>query len=111
MTARAGALSKRIQVEVVRTLQPEALPVDQNRRISYSLEPGKYRLTLKLASPHLITVDWLGAPYCAYRAEAREHRASCTLLAKGSVSFDNPAFVLRGEKKPSTEGVTLQEIP
>ena len=46
LTARAGELSKQIDVEVVRTLKPEVLPVDQNRRISYSLDAGKYRLKL-----------------------------------------------------------------
>jgi hypothetical protein len=111
LTVRAGALSKQIEVEVVRTLKPEVLPVDQNRRISYSLDAGKYRLTVKLPRPHAITVNWLGAPYCAYRADGLEHRAECTLQSKGSVSFDNPAFVLRGDKTPSTEGVTLQEVP
>jgi hypothetical protein len=27
------------------------------------------------------------------------------------VSFDNPAFLLRGDKTPSVDGVTLQEVP
>jgi len=111
LTARVGQLSKAIEVEVVRSLKPEALPVDQNRRISFSLDPGKYRLTLKLSSPHRVSIDWLGAPYCAYRADGAEHRADCTLPHKGSVSFDNPAFLLRGDKTPSIEGVTLQEVP
>lgn len=111
VTVRAGALSKQVEVVVVRTLQPEVLPIDQNRRISYSLPAGKYQLTLKLSSPRPIAVSWLGAPYCAYRGDASEHRSECTLQHKGSVSFDNPAFVLRGEKTPSTEGVTLQEVP
>lgn len=111
LTAHAGQVSRQIQVEVVRTLKPEPLPIDQNRRISYSLDPGKYRLTVTLPSPHRLTVDWLGAPYCAYRGDAAEHRAECTLQGKGSVSFDNPAFLLRGDKTPSVDGVTLQEVP
>jgi hypothetical protein len=108
---RAGKLSKSIDVEVVRTLKPEVVPVDQNRRIYYSLEAGKYRLTLKLSASRKVSVDWVGAPYCAYRADAAEHRVECTLQGKGGVSFDNPAFLLRGEKTPSIEGVALREVP
>ncbi len=111
LTARAGGLSRQIDVEVVRTLKPEVLPVDQNRRVSYSLDAGKYRLSIVLASPHTVKVDWLGAPYCAYRGDGAEHHVDCTLQGKGSVSFDNPAFLLRGDKTPSVEGVTLREVP
>jgi hypothetical protein len=111
LTARAGSLSHAIDVEVVRSLKPEVLPVDQNRRISYSLDAGKYRLSIVLPSPHAVKVDWLGAPYCAYRGNAAEHHVDCTLQSKGSVSFDNPAFLLRGDKTPSVEGVTLREVP
>ncbi len=111
LTARVGSLTHTIAVEVVRTLKPEVLPVDQNRRISYSLDAGKYRLTLQLPTPRRVRVDWLGAPYCAYLGEAAEHRVECTMQGKGSVSFDNPAFLLRGDKTPSVEGVTLQEVP
>jgi hypothetical protein len=107
----AGQLSREIQVEVVRTLQPELLATDQNRRLHYSLEVGKYRLSIKLPAPHRLSVDWLGAPYCAYRGDGAEHRAECTLQGKGGVVFDNPAFLLRGEKTASNEGVTLQEVP
>ena len=111
LTARAGELVKQIDVEVVRTLKPEVLPVDQNRRISYSLDAGKYRLSIVLSAPHAVKVDWLGAPYCAYRGDGAEHTVDCTLQNKGSVSFDNPAFLLRGDKTPSVEGVTLREVP
>jgi hypothetical protein len=111
LTVRAGQLSKQLDVEVVRTLKPELLPIDQNRRLYYSLDAGKYRLSISLPSPHKVTVDWVGAPYCAYRSDAAEHRVDCTMQGKGGVSFDNPAFLLRGEKKPSLEGVTLREVP
>lgn len=111
LSVRAGELAKPVEVEVVRTLKPEVLPVDQNRRISYSLDAGKYRLSIQLPTAHQVTVDWLGAPYCAYRRNAAEHQAECTLQHKGSVSFDNPAFLLRGDKTPSVEGVTLREVP
>lgn len=111
LTARAGAISRQIEVEVVRTIKPEVLPVDQNRRISYSLDAGKYRLSMALPSPHAVKVDWLGAPYCAYRGNSALHQVDCTLQSKGSVSFDNPAFLVRGDKTPSIEGVTLREVP
>ena len=111
LTVRAGQLSRHVDVEVVRTLKPEVLPVDQNRRISYSLDAGKYRLSIVLPSPHAVKVDWLGAPYCQYRGDKAEHVVDCTMQSKGSVSFDNPAFLLRGEKSPSIEGVTLREVP
>ena len=45
------------------------------------------------------------------RGDAAEHHVDCTLQNKGSVSFDNPAFLLRGDKTPSVEGVTLREVP
>jgi hypothetical protein len=111
LNVRAGQLSKQLDVEVVRTLKPELLPIDQNRRLYYSLDAGKYRLTISLPSPQKVAVDWVGAPYCAYRGNAAEHRVDCTLQGKGGVSFDNPAFLLRGDKTPSLEGVTLREVP
>ena len=111
LTARAGALSRQIDVEVVRTIKPEVLPIDQNRRISYSLDAGKYRLSIALPSSHAVKVDWLGAPYCAYRGTSALHEVDCTLHGKGSVSFDNPAFLLRGDTTPTIEGVTLREVP
>jgi hypothetical protein len=111
LTVRAGQLSKQVEVEVVRTLKPELVPVDQNRRLYHSLEAGKYRLSIALPSPRKVAVDWVGAPYCAYRADGADHRVECTLQGKGGVSFDNPAFLLRGEKTPSLDGVTLREVP
>jgi hypothetical protein len=111
LTAGVGSLTRRIDVEVVRTLKPEVLPIDQNRRISYSLEPGKYRLSIQLPESHPVKVVWLGAPYCAYQGRGPKHDVDCTLQGKGSVSFDNPAFLLRGDKTPSVEGVTLREVP
>jgi hypothetical protein len=111
LTLRAGPLTRKLDVEVVRTLKPEVLPIQQNRRISYSLPAGKYRLTLALPKPARVSIDWLGAPYCAYRGEGVAHSVDCTLQSGGSVSFDNPAFLARGEPTPSVEGVTIREVP
>lgn len=111
LSVRAGPLSKQIEAEVVRTIKPELLPIDHNRRISYALERGKYRLSIELPSPGRVIVDWLGAPYCAYQGNGTRHQADCTLQRKGGVSFDNPAFLLRGDRTPSVDGVTLREVP
>ena len=103
LTVRAGALTRHIDVVVVRTLKPEVLPIQQNRRISYSLPAGKYRLTLKLASPHRVSVDWLSAPYCAYRGHGLEHSVDCTLQSGGSVSFDNPRSCCAASRLPRSK--------
>jgi hypothetical protein len=111
LSVRAGDVAQAVQVEVVRSSKVEAVPIDQNRRISFSIEPGKYRLVLRFPTPQRVSVEWLGAPYCQYRGEGSQHQVDCTLQRKGSVSFDNPAYLLRGEKTPSVEGVTLLEVP
>ncbi len=111
LTARAGQVVKTVDVEVVRSLRPELLPVDQNRRIHFTLEAGKYQLSLVLPSAHPVSIAWLGAPYCAYKGHGAAHVSTCTLQSKGGVSFDNPAFLSTGQKTPSLEGVTLYEVP
>ncbi|HEY6078312.1 MAG TPA: hypothetical protein VIW29_05890 [Polyangiaceae bacterium] len=111
LAVRAGELTRQIEVEVVRTLTPELVGVDQNRRIYYSLDAGKYRLSLSLPKSERVSVDWTGAPYCAYRGDAAEHHIDCTLQRKGGVTFDSPAFLLRGDKVLSREGASLREVP
>ena len=111
LTVRAGQIVKSVDVEVVRTLKPELLPVDQNRRIHFSLEPGKYQLELVLTAPHSASIVWLGAPYCGYKGNGMSHVSTCTLQAKGGVSFDSPTFLATGQKTPSLAGVTLLEVP
>lgn len=109
--ARAGNVVKELKVEVARRLTPEALPIDDNRRIHFSLEPGKYELVVRLPSPHELNVEWRGAPYCNSRSTGTEHTSTCTLQGKGGVVFDNPGFLKDGTKNVSIEGVSLHEIP
>jgi len=109
--ARAGTVTRELKLEVSRRLSPEPLPLDDNKRIHFSLEPGKYELGLRLPGAHKVTVEWRGAPYCGYASTGSEHISSCTLQGKGGVVFDNPAFLRDGTKTVSTDGVSLHEIP
>ena len=109
--ARAGAVTKELKLEVIRRLSPEALPIDDNKRIHYSLEPGKYELAMRLPGAHEVTIEWRGAPYCGSTSTGTEHSSICTLQGKGGVVFDNPAFLRDGTKTVSTDGVSLYEIP
>jgi hypothetical protein len=48
LLARAGQVTQEFKVDVVRKVAPEALPIDQNRRLSYTLDAGKYELRVVL---------------------------------------------------------------
>ena len=109
--ARAGQASQEFKVDVVRKLTPEALPIDQNRKIHFSLENGKYELRVVLPQEKKLSVEWRGAPYCNYSAVAKEHVSTCVLRTKGGAVFDNPAFLLAGSTDVSTEGVSIYEVP
>jgi len=109
--ARAGQVSQTFKVDVIRTLAPEALPLEQNRKIYFSLEPGKYELRVKLPEPKRLTAEWRSAPYCNYTATAKEHVSVCILRAKGGVVFDSPAYLTNGSTDISTSGVTIAEVP
>src|SRR5450432_800948 len=113
LTARAGAASAEFTVDIVRKLTPEALPIDGNRRIYFSLDAGKYELKVTLHSPKRVTVEWRGAPYCNAASDGLEHISTCGLRATGGggVVFDNPAYLEGGAKKISVEGVELYEVP
>lgn len=110
--ARAGQITQEFLVDVVRRLEPEALPIEGNRRIHYSLQPGKYQLSVKLPTPKPLSVEWRGAPYCNYSKTEREHVSVCVLRAKGGAVFDNPAYLLEGKSDVvSLDGVSLYEVP
>jgi hypothetical protein len=113
LTARAGQASADFKVDVVRKVVAEALPIDNNKRIYFSLDAGKYELTVKLHSPKRVSVEWRGAPYCNAASDGLDHVATCTLREQGGggVVFDNPAYLNDGSKTISVEGVTLYEIP
>lgn len=111
INVRAGEVSKEFSLQVVRQLKPEALPLNDNRRINFSLEEGKYELNVTLQSPKQLEAEWRGAPYCNYKATGIEHKSVCVLRTKGGVAFDNPAYLDSGSKEVSHAGVTLFEVP
>jgi hypothetical protein len=109
--ARAGQVSKEFTVDVVRKIEVEALPLEQNKKIFFSLEPGKYELRVTLPEAKRLTAEWRSAPYCNYAATATAHTSVCVLRAKGGVVFDSPAYLMTGSTSISTDGVELHEIP
>ncbi|MET0791855.1 MAG: hypothetical protein ABW061_10070 [Polyangiaceae bacterium] len=112
LVARAGESSAEFKVDVVRKVVVEALPLEQNTKLYFSLEPGKYELTVKLPSPHRVSFEWRGAPFCNTATDGLDHVSVCGLRAKaGGVVFDNPAFLKDGSKIPSIDGVELYEVP
>ena len=112
LVARAGDASAEFKVDVVRKVVVEALPIEQNKKLYFSLEPGKYELKVRLPSPHRMSMEWRGAPFCNSATEGLEHISVCGLRAKaGGVAFDNPAYLRDGSKTPSLEGVELYEVP
>lgn len=111
VVARADQVAREFSVDVVRKLAPEALPLDGNRRIHFSLLPGKYQLVVELPEPKALAAEWRGAPHCAYTAIQRRHVSTCVLRTKGGVAFPNPAFLLRSASELSLEGVSLHEVP
>jgi hypothetical protein len=109
--ARAGQVTQTFKVDVIRTLTPEALPLEQNRKIYFSLEPGKYELRVQLPEVKRLTAEWRSAPYCNYAATAKEHVSVCILRAKGGVVFDSPPNLMSGSTEIVTTGVTIAEVP
>ncbi len=109
--ARAGQVSQTFKVDVIRSLTPEALPLDQNRKVYFSLEPGKYELRVVLPEAKRLSAEWRSAPYCNYAATSKEHVSVCILRAKGGVVFDSPSFLTSGSTDISTAGVAIAEVP
>lgn len=111
LIARAGQATQEFKVDVVRKLTPEALPLNQNRKINFSLDAGKYELRVQLPSPQALKAEWRGAPHCDYTGTSAEHVVTCVLRTKGGVVFDSPAYLLRQSTEISTEGISIFEIP
>lgn len=109
--ARAGQVTQTFKVDVVRSLKPEALPLENNHKIYFSLEPGKYELHVVLPESKKLTAEWRSAPYCNYAAVSLDHISVCVLRAKGGVVFDSPAYLLSGSTEISTAGVAIAEVP
>ena len=112
LIARAGEATAEFKVDVVRKVVVEALPIEQNKKLYFSLEPAKYELKIRLPSAHRVSAEWRGAPFCNATSEGLEHVWVCGLRAKaGGVAFDNPAYLKDGSKTPSVDGVELYEVP
>ena len=111
VTLRAGTKDKKIPVRIVKTLTPEALPLEGGHRIFFSMSDGKYEVEVTLPVEKTFAVEWRGAPYCAYKATGKTHRASCTLQGKGGAVIDNPAFLVSGATDVSRNGISIREIP
>jgi hypothetical protein len=111
LTLKAGAKTTTIPVRVVRSLTPEALPLEGGRRIYFGLPEGKYEVTVALAGDHAFSVEWRGAPYCAYKGSGKLHVSTCVLQAKGGAVVDNPAFLATGSTAVSMNGISISEVP
>jgi hypothetical protein len=112
LTVRAGDVEERVTVRVVRELKPEALPMNDNRRINFSLKQGKYQIVVELARELDMTMEWRGAPYCDYKGHGKLHRVECVMRSDGGgVVIDNPAFLESGSTDVSHRGVRIHEIP
>lgn len=110
-TLKAGTKEKKVPVRIVKTLTPEALPLEGGHRIFFSMADGKFEVEVTLPVEKTFAVEWRGAPYCAYKATGKTHRASCTLQGKGGAVIDNPAFLVSGSTEVSRSGVSVREIP
>jgi hypothetical protein len=96
VTVHAGSKTKQLQVRVVRSVAAEALPLEGGHRIYFGLPEGKYEVEVSLPVDRTLSVEWRGAPYCAYKGSGRTHRSSCVLQSKGGAVVDNPAFLTNG---------------
>jgi hypothetical protein len=108
---RAGHVGREFSVKIVRRLKPEALPIDKDTRLHFSLDPGRYELVVELEQEKKLSAEWRGAPYCNYSGTAKKHTSVCVLRTKGGVAFDNPAYLNSGAKTVSHDGISLHEIP
>jgi hypothetical protein len=111
LTLEAGARTATVPVRVIRSLTPEALPLEGGRRIYFGLPDGKYEVKVELPSDHAFSVEWRGAPYCAYKGSGKSHVSTCVLQSKGGAVVDNPAFLATGSTAVSTDGISISEVP
>jgi hypothetical protein len=112
LSVRAGSAEKNLPIKVVRSLKPEALPMNDGKRINFSLDQGKYEIRVTLNAPKPLRVEWRGAPYCDYKGGANvTHVAGCTLQGKGGVVTDNPRYLDSGVTDVNYDGIELYEVP
>jgi hypothetical protein len=110
-TVRAGAKESKLSARIVKSFTPEALPLEGGRRIFFSLPEGKFEVEVSLPVEKTLSVEWRGAPYCAYKASAQVHKAGCTLQGKGGAVVDNPAFLTSGSTEVSHKGISIRQVP
>ncbi len=111
VSVSAADKSTKIPVRVVRSLTPEALPLEGGHRIYFGLPEGKYEVDLELPVDKDVSIEWRGAPYCAYKGHGRSHVSTCVLQNKGGAVVDNPAYLTSGSSEVSSAGVTIREVP
>lgn len=104
---RAGDIAREFRVSIVKRLMPEPIPIEKDTKLHFTLDPGRYELTVELEAEKKLTMDWRRAPYCNYSAVAKVHTQQCLLQVKGGVAFDNPAYLNSGATTASHDGVTL----
>lgn len=103
----AGDAEREFQVRIVRQLKPEPIPIDKDRKLDFTLDPGRYELTIELESEKKLSAEWRRAPYCNYSGTAKVHTMQCLLEVKGGVVFDNPAYLNSGATTVSHDGIRL----
>lgn len=112
VVASAGTVSATFRVEVVKQIKPEALPMDKNRRIDFTLPEGNWELKVTLKHPKPMKIRWRGAEYCNYGNEPKTvHVAQCMLRDKGGVVFDNPLYLDEGSTEVGHKQVEIRQIP
>jgi hypothetical protein len=112
VVASAGTIDATFRIEVVKRIEPEALPMDKNRRIDFSLPEGNWELKVTLKQPKPMKIRWRGADYCHYENESKkEHVAQCMLRDKGGVVFDNPLYLDDGSTEVGHKQVEIRQIP
>jgi hypothetical protein len=111
VTVSAGDRSTKLPVRVVRTLHPEALPLEGGRRIYFGLPEGKYEVSVELPLDETLSIEWRGAPYCAYKGSGKHHVSSCVLEKKGGAVVDNPGYLSTGGTEVSAQGISIREVP
>jgi hypothetical protein len=111
VTVSAADKSTKVPVRVIRSLTPEALPLEGGRRIYFGLPDGKYEVNVELPTEKDLSVEWRGAPYCAYKGHGKSHTSTCVLQNRGGAVVDNPAYLLTGSTQVSTSGISVREVP
>jgi hypothetical protein len=104
---RAGDVGREFAVKIVKRMMPEPIPIEKDTRLHFTLDPGRYELSVELEQEKKLSMEWLRAPYCNYSAVAKVHTQQCLLQVKGGVHFDNPAYLNSGATTVSHDGVTL----